>query len=140
MIKLKERVLGLSSSITGSLGFLGGYQVCHNICMSLASLLALIGFTVSGMPLFFLTTVAVPFWSAAVFLLLITALLKYKKMICLSNKVLLLNSGLIIAGIPFQSLEEFTYLFWITGGTLVIFSVGWHIYDRIYIKKNSIEN
>ena len=131
MIDIKEKIFGASGSITGALSFLGGYQVCHNACLALISVLTILGFTVAGMPLLFLTKVAVPFWIAAIFLLMIILILKFTKRTNISDKTILLNSGLITAGIPFQQLQQFNYVFWIVGGILVILSIGWYIYDKI---------
>ena len=128
---IKERLLSVSNGLTGSLSFLGGYQVCHNACLALISLLTFLGFTVAGMPLLFLTKVAIPFWIAATTLLAITIILKYRKIMNISDKVILLNSGLIIAGVPFQQVQRFNYLFWIVGGSLVALSVGWYIYEKV---------
>ena len=124
-------MLGISGSLTGTLSFLGGYQVCHNACLALISLLTILGFTVAGMPLLFLTKVAVPFWSAALALLATTIILKYGKNMQFSGKIILLNSGLIIAGIPFEQVQQFNYIFWIVGGILVAFTIVWYIYDKI---------
>ena len=131
MLNIKEKIIGATGSLTGSLSFLGGYQVCHNICMTLTSFLTLLGFTVAGMPLLFLTKIAIPFWIAAVSLLAIMVLLKYKNFIHVSDKMILLNSGLIIAGVPFQQVQQYNYVFWIIGGFLIILSVGWYVYDKI---------
>src|SRR3989344_5376587 len=131
MNSIKDRILGASGSITGSLSFLGGYQVCHNACLALVAFLTFLGFTVAGMPLLFLTKVAVPFWIAALLLLTVTIILNYKKIMKISNKMLLLNSGLIIAGTPFQQVQNFNYIFWITGGVLVALSIGWYFYEKI---------
>ena len=131
MINIKEKILGASGGISGSLSFLGGYQVCHNACLALVAFLTFLGFAVAGMPLLFLTKVAIPFWIAAISLLIMTLILKYKKIISLSDKAILLNSGLIVAGMPFQQLHEFNYVFWIVGGIFVIFSIGWYMYDNI---------
>lgn len=132
MENIKEKIIGASGGVTGSLSVLGSYQICHNLCMGLISVLTVLGFTVAGMPLLFLTKVAIPFWIAAVSLLMVMLALNYKKIIHLSNKMLLFNSGLIIAGIPFQ---QFNYLFWIAGGILIIFSIGWYFYDKIKKKR-----
>ena len=131
MANIKDRILGASGSITGSLSFLGSYQVCHNLCMGLIALLTFLGFAVAGMPLLFLTKVAVPFWIAALSLLAVTIILNYKKIMKISNKMLLLNSGLIIAGTPFQQVQNFNYIFWIIGGVLVTLSIGWYFYEKI---------
>ena len=131
MQNIKEKILGASGGVTGALSFLGSYQVCHNACLALVAFLTFLGFTVAGMPLLFLTKVAVPFWIAAVLLLSIMMILKYKKIIHISDKIILLNSGLIIAGVPFQQLQDFNYIFWIIGGILAILSIGWYLYDKI---------
>ena len=131
---IKEKVLGATGSISGSLSFLGGYQVCHNVCLGLISILTLLGFTITGMPLLFLTRVAIPFWAIALALLILTIILKFGKNMEFSGKIILLNSGLIIAGIPFQELEQFNYIFWTIGGVLVLSSVGWYIYNRFKAK------
>ena len=128
---IKEKLLSVSNGLTGSLSFLGGYQVCHNVCLALISFLTILGFSVAGMPLLFLTKVAIPFWIAAISLLAITIILKYRKIMNISEKVILLNSGLIIAGVPFQQVQKFNYIFWIVGGSLVVFSIGWYVYDKV---------
>ena len=128
---LKEKILEGTGSVSGALSFLGSYQVCHNACLALISVLTILGFTVAGMPLLFLTKVAVPFWIAAISLLAITIILKYRKIMNISDKVILLNSGLIIAGVPFQQVQQFNYFFWIAGGVLVVSSIGWYFYDKI---------
>ena len=128
---MKERILGGTGAISGALSFLGGYQVCHNACLALVAFLTFLGFAVAGMPLLFLTKVAIPFWVAAVLLLLIMLALNYKKIIHLPNKMLLFNSGLIVAGIPFQQVQSFSYIFWIIGGILVVFSIVWYFYDTL---------
>ena len=131
MTAIKEKFFGASGSVTGSLSVLGGYQVCHNACLALIAFLTFLGFTVAGMPLLFLTRVAVPFWTLALALLITTIILKFGKNMKFSGKIILLNSGLIIAGIPFQEVEKFNFIFWIVGGSLVVFSVGWYVYGKI---------
>jgi len=131
MINFKQKILGASGSLTGSISFLGSYQVCHNACTALVAFLTILGFTVAGMPLLFLTKVAIPFWTVAISLLTITIILKYKKRMHLSGKLILFNSGLIIAGVPFQQVQKFNYVFWIAGGILFVFSTGWYIYEKM---------
>lgn len=131
MSRIKEKLIGTSGSIAGTLSVLGSYQVCHNACLALISLLTILGFTVAGMPLLFLTKVTIPFWIAAISILAIAVFLKYKRIMNLSSKALLLNSGLIIAGVPFQQVQNFNYIFWIAGGILAVFSIGWYIYEKM---------
>ena len=128
---IREKIIGASGGLSGSLSFLGSYQICHNVCLALVSLLTFLGFAVAGMPLLFLTKAAIPFWIAATSILFLTITLTYKKILNISKKVILLNSGLIIAGVPFQAVQQFNYIFWIAGGILIIFSIGWYLYEKI---------
>ena len=118
----KDKIIPCSNGVTGVLSFLGGYQVCHNVCMGIITLLAVLGITVVGMPLAFLTSVAVPFWITAVILLFIS-LLMYWKMKCISKSMLIFNSGLIMAGVPFGWAQKVQLELWIIGGALIILSV-----------------
>lgn len=127
---MKEKLIGTAGSLSGVTGFLGSYQVCHNLCMGLIALLSLVGVTVAFMPLLFLTKVAVPFWTAAVALLLITVWVYLKKR-CVSEKLIIFNSGLIVAGVPFQPLQKFSLYFWLIGGALVVLSIALLLKDRI---------
>ncbi len=127
-LKLKERLSSVTSIFSSILSFLGGYQVCHNICLSLIAVLSIIGITITGMPLFFLTKIAIPFWIVAFLLLLITLILYFKKK-CISKNLIIFNTGIIIAGIPFQQLKNYFIVFWIIGGSLIVASI------ILYIKK-----
>jgi len=126
---IKAKAASISSSVSEVMSFLGGYQVCHNICLGIIALLSLIGITLVGMPLLFLTKVAVPFWIAAFFLLLVS-LGFYLRSKCLSKNLLLLNGGIIIAAVPFRALERFFPIFWIIGGTFVLISIVLFIRDK----------
>ncbi len=128
--KLVEKTGSVTSAVSGTMSFLGSYQVCHNICLGIIALLSLIGITVVGMPLLFLTKVAIPFWIAAVVLFVITLMFYFKKR-CISKSLLMLNSGIIIAGIPFKAVQSYSLIFWITGGSLVILSLLFFIKRKI---------
>lgn len=130
----KGKALTVTSSVSGIMGFLGGYQVCHNICLGIIALLSIIGITLVGMPLLFLTKVAIPFWIAA-FSLFIISLFFYLKSRCLSRNLLLFNGGIIIAAVPFNSLKNFLVFFWIIGGSIILISIVLSIRDRMMKKK-----
>lgn len=138
MSSLKDKLVSASGSASGLTSFFGSYQVCHNLCLTTIALLSLIGITVVGMPLLFLTKVAVPFWAAAVALLLITVWIYLKKR-CISEKLIIFNSGLIVAGIPFQPLQKFSPIFWSIGGVLLTLSLMLLIKDKI-VKANMAKN
>ncbi len=135
---MKEKTAGILGSISGFTSFLGSWQICHNICLVLIALLSVIGITVTGMPLLFLTTIAKPIWIIAVILLIITFLVYLKKQ-CISSRLLLFNLGLIIAGIPFQSLQKLSLIFWIVGGGVALTSIILYINDKIKNRRKKHE-
>lgn len=135
LIKKEAKVSGILGSLSGVASFLGGWQVCHNLCLGLIALLSIIGITVSGMPLFFLTKVAVPLWILAVFLFLVTLYFYYSKR-CISKNLIILNLGFIIAGVPFNAAKNYSALFWIIGGTFVLFAIYGFIKHKLKQWKN----
>ncbi|NQV09019.1 hypothetical protein HQ529_04165 [Candidatus Woesearchaeota archaeon] len=129
-MEIKEKFVGAAGSASGIASILGSWQVCHNLCLGLIALLSVIGITVVGMPLLFLTKLAVPFWIVAVSLLVIVLYFYFKKG-CISQKLILFNLGVIIAATPFQSLQSFSPVFWIVGGALVALSIFLFVKDKI---------
>lgn len=127
---IKEKIIARTGSLSGVASILGSWQICHNICLGIIALLAILGITVVGMPLAFFTKLAIPFWTIA-FVLLLIIIGFYIKKKCISKNLIMFNSGLIIAGIPFKPLQSFTTLFWIIGGVLVITSTSIFIKNKI---------
>lgn len=115
---LKEKITSITSGTSGTLSLLGGYNVCHNICLAAIAGLALIGISVQGMPFAFLQDFSIPLWSLGVGLLGVTGFLYVKKK-CVSKNLLAANSGLLIAAIPFREFEFMQMSFWIIGFGLV---------------------
>lgn len=128
---LKEKSLSIISSASGLMGVFSSWTVCHNVCTAAIALLAVIGIAVTGMPLLFLQGVAVPFWTAAVILFAVLLFLKLRKMGCLSGRMLTLNAGLIVFGTPLQPLQQFSLVFRIAGGALVLAAIAMFISGRI---------
>lgn len=134
MVKsVKEKIIGSVGSVSGAASILGSWQVCHNVCLGLIAALSIIGITITGMPLLFLTKIAVPVWIAAVMLLLVAFIL-YLKKLCISKNLIMVNSGLIIAGIPFQPLQKFSAFFWSIGGILALFGIFSFVKERMQKK------
>ena len=127
----KERFLGFFSGISGGLSFLGGWQVCHNLCLGVIALLSLIGISVVGMPLLFLNQYAVYFWSAAVVLLIPTLIMYWKNRKYMSVKLILFNVGIVVASIPFVWLQAYQIIFWSFGGVLIGGAVWMFLKPRI---------
>jgi hypothetical protein len=135
MIKnIKEKLIGSTGSVSGFASILGSWQICHNVCLGLIALLAVLGITVVGMPLAFLTTVAIPLWILAFALLLVTIAVYYKKK-CISKNLIILNSGFIVAGVPFAPVQSFISFFYTIGGILVTISITLFIKDKINKRK-----
>src|SRR3989344_8388438 len=118
MIKnLTEKAIGATGSVSGAASILGSWQVCHNVCLGIVALLSLVGITVVGMPLAFLTRLTVPLWTAALALFGIT-LFFYVSKKCISSRLIMFNAGLLIAGVPFQQVQQFLPFFWAVGGMI----------------------
>lgn len=136
MIKgIKERIVAATGSLSGAASILGSWQVCHNVCLFIIAALGLIGITLIGMPLAFFTEIAIPMWSIAVALLLATLYMYYRKM-CISRNLIVINSGLIIAGIPFQQLQKFSIFFWAIGGILALAGISLFVRERMQKKRS----
>lgn len=126
----REKYLSLSSSLSGMIGFLGGYQVCHNVCLGIIAALSLIGITVAGMPLLFLTKVAVPFWIAAVLLFALTFAFSLKMKSAPKN-LLMINLGILAAAVPFKTVQAYRPILWVAGGTLIALGILSYVKARI---------
>lgn len=131
---IKEKSVSIISSASGFMGVFGSWTVCHNVCTAAIAILAVIGVTVTGMPLLFLQSVAVPLWTAAVILFAMLLFLKLRKMGCLSGRMLTLNAGLVVFGTPLQPLQQFSLLFRIAGSVLIVTAIVMFVSSRVRIK------
>ncbi len=132
---VKLKTASIFSGISGSLSFLGGWQICHNLCLGIVAALSLIGITIIGMPLLFLTQYVVYFWSAAVLLLIPTIVMYWKNKEHMSKNLILANIGIVIAAIPFASLQRYQLLFWIIGGVLIVIVIVSLLKNKIKLQK-----
>ena len=127
----REKGIVAVSGISGSLSFLGGWQICHNLCLVVIAMLSFIGISVAGMPLLFLTQYAVYFWSAAL-IFLIPTIFMYFRNCCMSKNLLLFNIGIIVLSVPF--IQELNPVFWVIGGVIVLISIFSYLKGRFYGK------
>ena len=125
----KEKAFVAVSGVSGGLSFLGGWQICHNLCLTIIALLSFLGISVVGMPLLFLTQYAIYFWSAAIIFLIPTLYMYFSKKFCMPKNLILFNIGIIIFSIPFT--QEFSFVFWVVGGTVLAFSIWLFLKNRI---------
>lgn len=117
----KGKMLSAASGVSGTLSFLGGWQICHNLCLAIIVILSAIGITVAGMPLLFLTQYAIYFWSAAAVLLIPTLIMYWKNRTCMSNNLAFFNIGIVIASVPF--FQSYQAAFWLIGGIIILYSI-----------------
>ncbi|MBI4450847.1 hypothetical protein HY642_02645 [Candidatus Woesearchaeota archaeon] len=127
---MKPRLLNAGGSVCGAMSVLGSYQLCHSICLGIIAILTMMGIVVTGMPLMFLTKVAVPFWIAAAIMLVAATTLTLVFQMFMSKKMLLANAGLLIAGVPFQAVDGFRSTLWAVGGVILVTAIAWAIADR----------
>lgn len=132
--EIKEKILGAGGSLSGAASIMGSWQICHSICLGIIALLGVIGITITGMPLEFLTSIRTPLWSIAVILLAATIVLHQMKK-CISRNLIIFNSGLIIAGVPFRNLQSYSAYFWIIGGVISSAAIILYFNDRKKAKR-----
>ncbi len=127
---LREKFVSSSGSISGVASVLGSWQMCHNVCLGIIVLLSVIGITIVGMPLLFLTKVALPLWVIALLMFCLT-LWFYFKHHCISRTLILINAGLLIAGIPFAILQKYSIMLWVMGGILIAGGIVLYVKDKL---------
>ncbi|GEM_PF-2667546 len=122
----KNRLFGGGGTASGVLGGIGSiHNVCHSLCVSVVSILAIFGITTQILPLMFLMTYQLYFWLAA---LVFTALsfyffLKQKPPVTRDRNLLFINGGLLLFGLPFTQVAEYMDLFRFMGGSLALLGV-----------------
>jgi len=121
-IAIKEKAASIGSNVSGITSILGSWQICHTICLAIIALLAAIGITLTTLPLAFLINYSTPLWLIAAALSTIT-LLMYLKRPCISPNTLLFQSGILIFGIPFQSVQKYAVYFRIIGALIILASI-----------------
>lgn len=118
-----SQFLGGGASLSGLLGGIGSwYNLCHFLCMSVVSLLAIFGITLNILPLMFLQTYQFYFWMAALFFtnLSLVFYLNQKTKRVFERNLLLINYGLIIFGIPFSQVADYMDFFRFLGISLIV--------------------
>ena len=116
----KQKKFVAASGISGSLSFLGSWQICHNLCLAVVAALSLIGISIVGMPLLFLTQYAVYFWAAAAVFLIPTLYMYFKHPKCMSKNLIIFNIGILIFSVPF--VQELNPVFWAIGGGIISYT------------------
>jgi|SRR3989338_7787422 len=118
-----ERCIGMLGSGSGSLSFLGSYNICHSICMGTLALFSMAGITLGNLPFLFLQDFAPYFWGAALLALAGTLVLYHATRHSVLKKWIWINAGFLLAGLPFRGVQEQLLWYQLTGGILVVYGL-----------------
>lgn len=124
----RESVITASNGIFGGMSVISSYNVCHSLCMGIISVLTFFGIAVVGFPLAFLIPYQIYFWIFGITILAIALSLYRIKGPCISKHMILANSGLLLAGVPF--LQDFSVFFLVTGGFIVTAAITLYFMER----------
>lgn len=112
-LSLKSRLFGGGGTTSGVLGGIGSlHNVCHSLCVTVVSIAALFGITLNILPLMFLQTYQLYFWIAAL-IFTVTSLyfyLQQRRKVARDRNLLLINSGLLIFGLPLAQVSFLSVL------------------------------
>lgn len=135
--KKKAKITGVFGTVSGTGSIISAHNVCHALCLAVVAFLSVFGVIVSSDILMFLENYNLFFWSMGIFFLALGLMLLLKYPNCMSRKMILANSGLLIIGVPY--LPSLNLLFWIVGSIIVSASIGWYIKDKFIVQVNQIE-
>src|SRR3989344_135518 len=122
--KKQNRVFGFLGSASGGGAIASAHNVCHSVCVGLASLLAMFGIIISDTALMFLQDYNAYFWLMGMFFLLVSVFLLIKEK-PVSVNMMIFNTGLLIASNPlWQSLATTVAGIALSGGIMAIFIKG----------------
>src|SRR3989338_11189084 len=101
---LKSRMFVLGGTASGVVGGIGSlHNVCHSLCVTVVSILAIFGITTQILPLMFLQTYQRYFWGVALIFTGVSLYLyrQQEQKVSRDRNLLLINTGLLIFGLPF---------------------------------------
>ena len=120
---LKSRMFVLGGTASGVVGGIGSlHNVCHSLCVTAVSILAIFGITTQILPLMFLQVYQMYFWTAALVFTLLSAYfyLRQRHPMTRDRNLLLINTGLLIFGLPFSQIADYMDFFRFIGGSLTL--------------------
>lgn len=124
------RIAGAASAASAGGSIAGIHNVCHSICMLAVSVLSVVGITIASDALMWLQGLALPFWTFGVAMLAATLLMRMRMGPCISLKLIVANTGLLIVGVPFVQLQALAPLFWATGAGVTAYALLWYFNER----------
>ena len=133
LLALKKRIFGGGGTVSGVFGAIGSvHNVCHSLCVTVVSILAIFGITTQILPLMFLQTYQRYFWGVALIFTGVSLYLyrQQEQKVSRDRNLLLINTGLLIFGLPFSSLSEYSNFFRFIGGGLALASLTLLIFGK----------
>lgn len=121
---------GIFGSVSGVGSVISAHNICHTLCLVVVAVLSVFGIMASSNILMFLEDYNLLFWSMGIFFLAISLLLYFRFGRCISEKLILANTGLLVIGIPFPPLQS-SIVAWLVGGSVVLASIGWFLKERL---------
>ena len=141
---LKSRLFGGGGTASGVLGGIGSiHNVCHSLCVTVVSILAIFGITTSILPLMFLQTYQMYFWLGALAFTSASLYfyLKQRHPVTRDRNLLLINFGLLLFGLPFTQVADYVDFFRFIGISISIMGVLLFIFSKrikiVYRPQNS---
>ncbi len=128
----QNRLVGALGSASGGGAVAGAHNVCHAICVGVASALSIFGITVSSTAVMFMQDYAVYFWLMGL-VFVILSLVMYALSGKISRKLAIANVGILTIGVPFAFLEPYILVFWLLGSTLLAASIMMFLEERYKI-------
>lgn len=124
-------VTGVFGGVSSTGSIISAHNVCHALCLAVVATLSVFGIIVSSDVLMFLENYNLLFWSMGMIFFALSIFLYTRYPGCMSKKLLLANSGLLLIGIPFSIIKNFSLLFWSLGTGIVSLSVIWYVDNKI---------
>src|SRR3989338_6445603 len=95
------KIFGIFGSASGVSSVISAHNVCHMVCLAVVSFLSLFGILVSSDVLMWLQNYNILFWEIGIVFLGMSLLLLVRYRECISRRIIMFNTGLLIAGFPF---------------------------------------
>jgi len=127
-------MLGIFGSFSGAGSVVSAHNVCHLLCLAAVGVLSLFGIAASSTLLMFLEDYNLIFWSMGMIFLGLSLVLYLIRPKCISRKLMTLNAGFLIIGLPLPALAYNPILLF-AGGAIVLFVVFSYLHEKFLVKK-----
>ncbi len=134
----EARITGAASTASAGGAIAGIHNVCHSICILAVAVLSVFGVMIAADSLMWLQDLALPFWTFGVAMLALTMLMRMGMGPCISLKLLIANTGLLIIGVPFVQMQPFAPVFWVAGSAVTMYAVLWYLDERLSLNLRRI--